>query len=488
MNNYRKSVLLGAALFLLVTGLLGIYLHFAYEQDKRAVEERVSRTSFLIGEWVRGAFLASDYVLRDIVSQIPVTELRYPHPDPVRQAELTDFLVSKLKTLPFAVGVGLADKHCIITHTWSPPPRPSVLGFDGSSREWCRMLRDKPQLESFVTNAMMSTTGKKTVLQMRRYPLSIEGRTGLAGVSVEFDFFANWLEKISVDRLGIVAIFDLNRVLLARKPALPEQLGESVKSSELDAFLASGDSDRLVSALSPVDGEKRMYSVRKVEGLPFVIVVGEAESVWLASWWQGVWVALAGLGLVGLMVALSLHYYWIVLRQSEELALKANTDQLTGVVSRRHFTELAAREIHRARRHGIPVGLMLLDVDHFKEINDRHGHAVGDQALVAVAETCRNSLRDIDILARLGGDEFIVLLPEIPAADVALLAERIRQAISETHFETSKGSPITLTTSIGVAHGVGETTPDLNELLEQADALLYRSKQSGRNIVSTKEG
>lgn len=483
MSAYRKSLLLGVAFCLLVSGLIGYYLHNSYQQEKRLVEERVSRTSHLIAEWVKGAFLASDYVLRDIIGQVPLSELRYPHEDPARHARDTNLLIDKVKTLPFATGVALADKNCIITHVWNMPPRPSIVGFDGRHRAWCKLPSTNLELEAFVTNSGMSLTRKLVVWQMRQYPGRATELNGMAGITVELDFFSQWLEQIAVDPHGMVAILDMNLSLLARKPVLPDALGKRVNDADTAVFIGSGEPYGSFTARSPLDGESRLYGARKVEGLPFVVVVGEADSDWLTGWWQRFWLVLFSLGILFSLVLLNVRDYWKVLRQSELLAEAANTDPLTNLVSRRYFTELAAREIRRARRLDKPLGLMLLDIDHFKTINDTHGHAIGDMALVAFAETCRNTLRDIDIIARLGGDEFVVLLPETDGHGAACLAERVRQAIGAMRFENNNGERINLTTSIGFSSAMGQAAPELKELIKQADAGLYRAKQAGRNAV-----
>ena len=180
---------------------------------------------------------------------------------------------------------------------------------------------------------------------------------------------------------------------------------------------------------------------------------------------------------------LVLHF--AILLHYRTIEKDVNTDPLTGLVSRRHFTELATREISRARRFGDALGLMMIDVDHFKRINDTHGHAVGDRALVAFADACRNSLRSVDIVARLGGDEFVALIPATCGKDLAALAERLRQGVAEASIARHDGSPLSLTASIGLASAVGDAIPELGELMRQADASLYRAKAAGRNTVGS---
>jgi diguanylate cyclase (GGDEF)-like protein len=169
-------------------------------------------------------------------------------------------------------------------------------------------------------------------------------------------------------------------------------------------------------------------------------------------------------------------------RQLEDLA---RTDALTGVTNRRYFYELAEAEFARARRYARPLTIMMLDIDHFKRINDTFGHAIGDEAIKFIAAECRKHLRATDIFARYGGEEFICLLSEESPEDACRTAERLRQAIEAAGLNTGQQT-IKITVSIGVSSAhAGETA--LNELINQADQALYTSKSEGRNRVSTWE-
>ncbi|WP_019617157.1 sensor domain-containing diguanylate cyclase [Psychromonas ossibalaenae] len=157
----------------------------------------------------------------------------------------------------------------------------------------------------------------------------------------------------------------------------------------------------------------------------------------------------------------------------------AATDPLTGISNRRHFFELAEIEFERSRRYGHRLSLLALDIDYFKRINDNYGHHAGDQVLLALTDCCRKLLRSSDIFSRQGGEEFSIMLPETELVDASLLAERIRQAVSE--LRVSYGDDvISLTTSIGLSE-LSDNTETLDHLMYQADKALYRAKETGRN-------
>jgi diguanylate cyclase (GGDEF)-like protein len=168
-------------------------------------------------------------------------------------------------------------------------------------------------------------------------------------------------------------------------------------------------------------------------------------------------------------------------RYHEEVYQLATLDALTELYNRRHFQELLEKELARAGRHARPLALAILDVDHFKRINDEHGHIAGDGVLRQIATIVREHVRGEDIAARIGGEEFAVLLPEagLPAAEA--FAERLRAAIEAAAFAPG-GAPRRVTISIGIAL-LAPTRASRSELMRAADAALYEAKESGRNRV-----
>ena len=163
------------------------------------------------------------------------------------------------------------------------------------------------------------------------------------------------------------------------------------------------------------------------------------------------------------------------------LQQQATTDELTGLFNRRYFLELAPRELKRATRRHDSISVALLDVDHFKQINDTYGHQAGDQALIAFAKTCQQHIREMDMLARFGGDEFVLLLPEADSEQACEVVERIRLALALAPVD-HRGQPIPMTLSAGIACWADEPEP-LDDLLGRADQGLYQAKNQGRNGI-----
>lgn len=165
----------------------------------------------------------------------------------------------------------------------------------------------------------------------------------------------------------------------------------------------------------------------------------------------------------------------------EELRRLATVDQLTAVFTRRHFFELARREIDRRARSGQPIGVLVVDIDHFKAINDGRGHAGGDAALAHFGALLRDSVRQVDIVGRIGGEEFAVILPGAGPERAAAIAERLRQVVETTPVPLD-GEPLRLTVSIGVT-SFADGDDVIEKALARADEALYRAKREGRNRV-----
>ena len=174
-------------------------------------------------------------------------------------------------------------------------------------------------------------------------------------------------------------------------------------------------------------------------------------------------------------------------RRREELLALSRTDALTGLFNRRYFEERLNEEFARSRRYGSPLSLVMLDIDHFKRINDTFGHPFGDQVLKSVALTARARLREVDLIARYGGEELIAILPETGPEDALKVCERVREAIASLGLEhpgpDGTAQPVRLTASLGVATVPAADLSSAEALLRAADVSLYAAKGAGRNRV-----
>jgi diguanylate cyclase (GGDEF)-like protein len=269
------------------------------------------------------------------------------------------------------------------------------------------------------------------------------------------------------------------------------QLERAIETAERDVFAIRSDvGPELLGAL---EGDERVERTRRavsahgagvhalsiglrslVHGPEYLGAISIARSgVAFTSEEEDLLEYLAGQAVVSIENA-SLH---------EKVGRQAVTDELTGLANVRAFLSTLDRELERARRFGTPLGLIMLDVDDFKQVNDRYGHQQGDEVLAQVAAVVRDQTRDLDIAARYGGEELAVILPQTDAAGAGLLAERMRAAIESLHVSRVGGSgTLSVTASFGVA-AMPDSALDRGGLIAAADGALYAAKRAGKNRV-----
>ncbi|HEX6707241.1 MAG TPA: GGDEF domain-containing protein [Albitalea sp.] len=219
-----------------------------------------------------------------------------------------------------------------------------------------------------------------------------------------------------------------------------------------------------------------------------VLALAIAESVILVLGRGNPWIAalsatLCSVLLTPLIGSFVLRLVFELDRARQQLTVLATHDDLTGVHNRRHFMSVVQREWDRARRYTTPAALLLIDADHFKRVNDTHGHLCGDELLRCIAQTVADQLRQADVLARFGGEELIVFLPHTDPLGALDVAERIRERV-QSLVVPWQTITVSTTVSIGVAPLRNEL-PSLDWMIHEADTALYAAKSDGRNCVRT---
>lgn len=255
------------------------------------------------------------------------------------------------------------------------------------------------------------------------------------------------------------------------------------------------------------DGAVQRFQLRNIP--PTAQILNRPQSVIQQYLWQilagGALIVVEGILISALVVSLRSRRQTLcalnderhllearVLQRTLELSIAntkleqlATTDPLTGIGNRRRMTEQINKELERSRRFKHPLALLMVDIDHFKKVNDTHGHEAGDHAIVAVAHALAGGMRSIDMASRFGGEEFVLLMPETDIDVASHAAERLRAEVATLRIAGDKGERIALTISIGVAASYPDgVTPDsASSLLSRADKALYQAKHAGRDRV-----
>jgi diguanylate cyclase (GGDEF)-like protein len=247
-------------------------------------------------------------------------------------------------------------------------------------------------------------------------------------------------------------------------------------TSDLFSSVEMNESQLYPIALLPLYRVRMRNLLWIMCGLTAVLTVAGYLIAPPADIWDGVTNRVFSLLVIGVTVAGMSK----MAEYEHKLFIDSVTDPLTGLLNRRYFNELSEKEAARSRRHGLSFAVLMLDIDHFKRINDTFGHPVGDVAIKALAQVCNKALRPHDILARYGGEEFILTLPHTDEEGARVVAERIRQAVEEIELATPT-DPVRFTVSIGIS--IYKKDRPFEQLVGRADEALYKAKQNGRNRV-----
>ncbi|MBF0117240.1 MAG: GGDEF domain-containing protein [Desulfobacterales bacterium] len=234
---------------------------------------------------------------------------------------------------------------------------------------------------------------------------------------------------------------------------------------------------------SPIDNIERQFVYKRVSNLPLVMVTGFSNrdvQHGTTKQMQPIIIAVILVEIIIIMLALIIS---IIYLQREEMHKLATIDSLTGIFNRRHIETIGHNEISRTHRYNRPLSLIMLDIDHFKMINDKWGHPTGDRVIQAFAKAILKVSRSQDIIGRLGGEEFLAILPETDQNGAKVIADRIRKFIKESITTVSEdGSIIRFTVSIGIATIIS-SEESFESLLSRSDKGLYKAKESGRDCV-----
>lgn len=311
---------------------------------------------------------------------------------------------------------------------------------------------------------------------------------GLAAGALRLSYFNELFQRLDIGKDSSINLFNTQGQLLARQPSRPQDpmIGADYsKRANFQRIL--NERSGSFSARSALSDKQRMYTFARVADLPLIVLVAHASDEVFESWRRTAIVVSVATGV------LCIGILWLTLLLGRELrrrhdaeqslATLAATDSLTGLANRRRLDQVLRLEWARAQRNRRPLAILMVDIDHFKAFNQRHGHAGGDHALREVAKTIERAIRrPADLAARYGGEEFQVVLPETELAGALMLAERIRADVQALPLFGEDSLPITV--SIGIGLYIPGTQQDLARLLGAADEALYRAKAAGRNRVA----
>jgi diguanylate cyclase (GGDEF)-like protein len=455
--------------------------------------QRNANIAKISAQRLEGAIREIDYIMRGIHDDVNGMMPRLINgPNKDATAKLNAVLLKKINTHPWIFGLGIMNaKGVFVSGVDRSGPVKESVGADRSYREYFSYLASHPDEEIHCSGAFEELNTKDIWFAYSR-AIRVETRNDLFGV-IYAGLYAKQMAGLFGDpdfaKSGAIAVVDPAGILLLRIPKVAKAEGKKANFPIMEKFL-SGNSRMLQAiTMSPWDDQERICAFHKVGNFPYTVIVSSTVKEDLAQWReQGIY-QIAGLILIfGLLIGIALMAGRLLkikdqlIEKSKELERLAQTDPLTGISNRRHFFELAGRELSRGKRSSRPMALLMLDIDKFKKVNDSHGHDIGDEVLKALCKTCLGMIRNIDIFARMGGEEFAIVLPETNKVQAQTIAERIREKLSETSVSLPQGDAVFFTVSIGISSTASKDA-SLDGLLKSADVALYKAKRYGRNRV-----
>ncbi len=358
-------------------------------------------------------------------------------------------------------------------------------------RDYFRVQMQSPPQGLFIAHPVMSRYTNRWGLPVS-HPLKARPHDmAVIFAAIDNIAFSEPFEAARTKPNGSIVLVHHDGSILFRSPEAG-LIGKSLLGSGLWTDENRSKNDGVFELSSGTsDGLARIGAFAKVPDYPIVAIATSALDDTLREWRTKV----AGVIAVGIAATLAGIALLMRLRSSlrsldttqRELAAQANIDELTQIANRRFFMQHGSQELERSLRYERPLSLLIYDVDHFKHINDSHGHDAGDLTLKAITQAIQEELRTTDLQARFGGEEFAILLPETVLDKAIEVAERLRARIEKTRFANMGEQDAAITISIGIAaySSGGET---LNELIARADRALYRAKADGRNRVCADVG
>jgi len=370
-----------------------------------------------------------------------------------------------------------------------------------SDREYFIYHREHADSGPYIGHSIRSKSTGEWILTVSRRINHPDGSfAGVAVATVTLEHFLRLWESIDIGQNGVVSLIAADSTILVRRPFKEAEIGMSLAKGPLFTELLPKAPFGTASIRSIVDGVERIASYRRIDDYPLIIFVALDRIEGLASWRKDVqysallttvlliFLCALGYRMVRLMRRQNFVQSALLLAQDQlidvnlELQSQALEDGLTKLANRRLFDQFLRDEMGRAKREGSFVGLLMIDIDHFKRFNDEHGHLVGDECLRAVGKLIKETIRRPgDLAARYGGEEFAVVLPGVDSAGAFVVAEKIRRAVETLKVESTAEVQLNVTVSIGVSVMTLSSGGDPEDLILAADKALYAAKEAGRN-------
>ena len=459
----------------------------ALEQEYRLLE---------IGAFQRGVGISGELRNVNVLLGTVIRELM-AHPD-LSSPATSELLKSVLPLLPELHSLNITDAtgHIVASNN------DQLIGFDASGREYFKVFQKAPDFDGFHISLPFKTVTGITATTLSRVLRDSRGQfAGVIVATLESELFDAALKPSPIRDEDIQAtLINLQGDILNSVPH-SDNIGKNIRGGiAYTEHINSGQETTRHLNVTKLDRAKRLVVIHNLGSVPLAIIVFREYDAVMADWRKTVYFHAATFLL---LAAVTLFLAKLAARRQQSLAdahrdlelqlakiselqtrlqEQVIRDPLTGLYNRRYLDETLPRELSRAKREGYPLAMVMLDLDHFKQVNDTYGHAAGDEVLKALSSVLRQGARESDIICRYGGEEFLIALPRMSLEQAQQRVEAWRLEFSQTDIRHGDLS-FSITLSAGIA-GFPDHGADVDTLLSRADEALYRAKDEGRNRVA----
>lgn len=481
----------------LLLGFVAVSLWHSFDDQIKETETRTLTLARAVEQHATATIDRTSLALSSVILRTRPSDLQRDTLSPERRKALTDMLAAQHRQTRGVVSMSLTDADgIVIANSVGTPP-----GVDLSQRRYFQDLKTGTADGIAVSEVIKGKVSNKWGLQVaRRIDLPDRRFGGMVVANLGLrENFEGFYETLDVGPNGLITLRAQDNTVLVRYPSDEAVLGKTVRGSQGTQAVSEGVMERITRSVSPVDHIDRILVVRKLPDYAIYAVVGVSYHAAVMAWLKDS-AAMIVISLILLplsaFVAIMIKHRFDMLQELRTLSSDLETtnrelveakaeserlslqDQLTGAWNRRYADMRMVEALGRAQREGIQLSLLLLDLDHFKNVNDQKGHQAGDQVLIDFVRLIQGRLRVNDVFARWGGEEFILLLEQTSAEGVQELANQLRRTVVDHCFPVIGH----LTVSIGIAHY--RTGLTLDEMMSRADRALYAAKNGGRNRVA----
>lgn len=459
----------------------------ARTQALRVAQTDTANLARSLAQHAESTVQEADTVLADLTERVQADGT-----GPAQLARLHRQMQTRTHELLQLHGLFIYDKdgRWLVTSNDVDPP-----GINNADREYFQFHRYNRGSGVHIGPVIRSRTNNQLIIPVSRRIDGPDGSfAGVALATLDLEFFNRFYQSFDLDRQGVILLALANGTVLNRRPFDEHVIGSSLARGKVFSELLPNQAAGSSMMPSMIDGVSRLFSYKALDKYPLVVEAAQSKEAIYATWHANllrsvVFIAVVGaaLSLLGVLLIRQINHGLRTeakLRNAHAaLEILAMQDALTGLANRRQLDAALPHEIGRARRSGKALGLIMLDVDHFKRFNDLYGHPAGDQCLVAVGRAVLDCVgRSSDLVVRYGGEELLVVLPESDWNGTWQVAENILDSVRALMIAHAGNDGGLVTASAGVhvwTPGAGDMHP--HELIQAADEALYKAKSLGRN-------